>query len=521
MRITRNRTLLLLVYAILSVLALSLIQLNSVYAQSEAVPSEIGTLRKFNVLFIAVDDLRPELACYGVSFMQTPNLDRLASHGMLFERAYCQVSVCNPSRASLLSGARPETTRVWDNQHFLRQFLPDVLTLPQYFKNHGWQTISLGKIFHNSDREPGQDPISWSELAWFKGKTGREWFSKETNDELNRLRNLPEKDRPALIRGPPFESANEPDDAYPDGQTALKAIETLQRLKKSESRFFLAVGFVKPHLTFSCPQKYWDLYPANSIRLPSNDSPPKDAPRPATLDPYELRSYGGVPAGNVSNALAMDLIRGYRSCVSFVDAQIGRVIDELDRLGLRDDTIVIVWGDHGYHIGENGVFTKMTNFERGTRVPLILSVPKQKSAGQKTRALVELVDVYPTLVELAGLPLPSHLEGASLVPLLEDPARSWKTAAFSEYARRGSATAMGRGPDTFMGHSIRTDRWRYTEWLDPKKEEAGRELYDHENDPAESVNLAVDPAYNSVVSDLAGQLRAGWKAAKPRATESP
>jgi arylsulfatase A-like enzyme len=208
--------------------------------------------RRPNVLFIAVDDLRPDLGCYGDARMRTPNLDALAARGLLFERAYCQVAVCNPSRVSLLAGARPDTTRVLDNQHFLRDVLPDVVTLPQHFKNHGWTAISLGKIYHHSEREPGEDPASWSEPAWHRSESARQWFLKETLDELERLKRLPANKRPPLIRGPPYEGADQPDDAYPDGQTALKAIDTLQRLQQDGQPFFLGVGFVKPHLTFSC-----------------------------------------------------------------------------------------------------------------------------------------------------------------------------------------------------------------------------------------------------------------------------
>lgn len=478
--------------------------------------------RRPNVLFIAVDDLRPDLGCYGDARMRTPNLDALAARGLLFERAYCQVAVCNPSRVSLLAGARPDTTRVLDNQHFLRDVLPDVVTLPQHFKNHGWTAISLGKIYHHSEREPGEDPASWSEPAWHRSESARQWFLKETLDELERLKRLPDNKRPSLIRGPPYEGADQPDDAYPDGQTALKAIDTLQRLQQDGQPFFLGVGFVKPHLTFSCPKKYWDLYPADTIRLPDNYRPPHGAPPPATHDGYELRTYGGVPkTGEFSDDLALNLIRGYRACVSFADAQIGRVLDELDRLGLRDSTIVVVWGDHGYHLGEHGIFTKMTNFELGTRVPLIISAPGRPTTGQSTRALVELVDLYPTLAELAGLPLPGHLEGASFAPLLDDPARPWKSAAFSQYARKAKDGVMGRGPDTFTGRSIRTDRWRYTEWTDPHGQDAGRELYDHRHDPAENVNLAVDPALTDVASDLARRLGAGWRDALPPPAAKP
>lgn len=461
-----------------------------------------------NVLFIAVDDLRPELGCYGATHMKSPNIDKLASRGLLFERAYCQVAVCNPSRNSVLSGCRPDTTGVFDNQHFLRPNMPDVLTLPQHFKNHGYTAISLGKIFHHSEKEPGDDPQSWSEPAWYHGEPYRHWFAKESLDYVKQLKDLPKDKQPKQLRAAPFEAANEPDDVYPDGQTALKAIAIMQRLKAEQKPFFLGIGFVKPHLPFTCPQKYWDMYPADTIKLASNAFKPKDAPEPAFHNNYELRSYGTVPLNDdVPDAMALNLIRGYRACVSFMDAQLGRVLAELDRLGLRENTLIVLWGDHGYHLGENGVWTKMTNFERGARVPLIVSVPGMKTAGQRSQARVELVDLYPTLTELCALPMPTHLEGTSFIPLLETPAQPWKKAAFSQYLRPGKPPYMGR--------SIRTDRWRYTEWRDPKQNLAGTELYEETNDPQENTNLANDPAHAETVKQLAEQLKAGWKAAKP------
>jgi iduronate 2-sulfatase len=491
----RSFTKLLLVFLVLAGLFLS--------------PRLLASGKRFNVLFIAVDDLRPELGCYGAKHIQSPNIDRLAARGLLFERAYCQVAVCNPSRSSLLSGVRPDTTGILANNTFLRPRMPDVVTLPQHFKNNGWHSVSLGKMFHHSEKEPGDDPQSWSEPSWYHGTPHRQWFAKESDDLIKRLKKLPEKERPKLIRGPPFEAANQPDDVYPDGLTALKTIETLRRLKSADKPFFLGVGFVKPHLPFTCPQKYWDLYPASTIKLPENYSPTKGAPEPAFHNWYELRTYGGIPAtGGISNDIALNLIRGYRACVSFLDAQVGRVLDELDRLGLRDNTLVVFWGDHGYHLGENGVFTKMTNFELGTRVPLIVSAPGQKTVSQRTRALVELVDLYPSLAELCGLPQPKHLEGTSFTPLLADPGLPWKSAAFSQYLRPGKPP--------FMGRSIRTDRWRCTEWRDPKNQLAGVELYDERNDPKETVNVAGEPAHQPIVADLARRLKAGWREALPK-----
>ncbi len=468
----------------------------AVAASAEAQP--------LNVLFIAFDDLRPELGCYGAKHIRSPNIDRLAARGLLFERAYCQQAVCNPSRASVLSGCRPDTTGVMANNKFLRPMMPDVVTLPQHFKNNGWHALSLGKIFHHSEKEPGDDPQSWSEPSWYHGTPYQHWFSKTAAEEMKRLKKLPPDQRPKLIRPAPFEAADEPDDSYPDAQTAAKAIETLQRLKEMKKPFFLGVGFVKPHLPFTCPQKYWDLYPADTIKVPDNYYPTKGAPEAAFHNWYELRTYGGIPAkGGISDDTARSLIRGYRACVSFADVQVGRVLDELDRLGLRERTIVVLWGDHGYHLGENGVFTKMTNFERGTRVPLIVSAPGQKTAGHRTRALVELVDLYPTFAELAGLALPAHLEGKSFAPLLADPDRTWKQAAFSQYLRPGK--------DKTMGRSIRTDRWRYTEWTNGKGESVGTEIYDEQGDPQENVNVFNADA--DLAAQLARQLHAGWRAA--------
>jgi len=461
-----------------------------------------------NVLFVVLDDLRPDLGCFGAAHIRSPNIDKLASRGIVFSRAYCQQAVCNPSRCSVLSGARPDTTRCQANNTFLRPLMPDVVTLPQHFKNHGYTALSLGKVFHHSEREPGDDPQSWSEPAWYHGEPYRHWFTKESEEIVKRLKKLPENERPKLIRGPAFEAADQPDELYPDGQTAQKAIDTLRRLQGQDRPFFLAVGFVKPHLPFTCPRKYWDLYPAETIRLPDNYFRTKDAPEAAFHNGYELRTYAGIPAaGEISNETALNLIRGYRACTSFVDAQVGRVLDELDRLKMRDNTIVVLWGDHGYHLGENGLFTKMTNFERGTHAPLIVAAPAMPTAGRKSSALVEFVDIYPTLSELAGLPLPGHLEGVSLVPLLADPDRPWKSAVFSQYLRPGK--------DRVLGHSVRTSAWRYTEWRNARQESVGVELYDEREDPQENTNVAAHPAHKAVVDEMANVLKAGWQAARP------
>lgn len=463
-------------------------------------PSQAADSPKpLNVLFIAVDDLRPELKCYGVDYIHTPRIDALAASAVRFDRAYCQVAVCNPSRNSVLSGLRPATVGIYANNKFLRPTLPDVVTLPQHFKNHGYTSLSLGKIFHHSEREPGDDPQSWSEPAWH-AKSHQHWFTPEAIDYVKQLKKLPKAKQPKTLRGPPFEGADAAEELYTDSQTADQAIATLKRVQ--DRPFFLGVGFVKPHLPFTCPQKYWDLYPAETIALPEPKQLAKDAPKPALDDIYELRTYGTVPkSGPIDEAMARNLIRGYRACVSHLDTQVGRVLDELDRLGLAESTVVVFWGDHGYHLGEQGYFTKMTNFELGTRVPLLVRAPGRKGNGKSTNGLVELVDLYPTLAELCKLPVGDQLEGKSFVPLLDDPNAKWKEAAFSEYLRRG--------PEGFLGRSIRTRDFRYTEWTNPKGTSGGVELYDHRIDPKETKNVAGEAEYASDLMRLAAMLKAG------------
>jgi arylsulfatase A-like enzyme len=313
-------------------------------------------------------------------------------------------------------------------------------------------------------------------------------------------------------RGPAFEGADVPDNHFADGKVADLAVGTLRDLSRRSEPFFLAVGFVKPHLPFVAPKKYWDLYDSAKIQLAPNKFRPKDAPDYAIQSGGELRNYHGIPAGSIPDDLARQLKHGYYAAISYMDAQVGRVLDELDRLGLRDNTIVILWGDHGWKLGEHDAWCKHTNCENDTNAPLLLSVPGQKQRGVRTDALVEFVDIYPTLAELAGLPLPSHLEGTSLKPLLDDPGRPWKPAAFSQYPRSSGGRSL-------MGYSMRTDRYRFTAWVDRKDHAKvdALELYDHQTDPQENTNLANQPAHAALVARLHAQLNAGWRAARPGA----
>ncbi len=463
-----------------------------------------------NILFIAVDDLRPELGCYGNSIIKSPNLDRIARAGVVFDRAYCQQAVCSPSRSSLLTGTRPDTTKVWDLQTHFRKALPDVDTLPQWFKNHGYFVQGMGKIFHGGFN----DPPSWS-VPWRRPKA-QAYGTAESRAMISRKRQraiaqgLNETAIQRTARGPAYEAADVPDNTFHDGALADMAVASLRELKRKEQPFFLAVGFIRPHLPFVAPKKYWDLYDPAAIPLAPNPFRPKDAPEYAILDGGELRSYDSIPKGHLADDLARRLKHGYYAAVSYMDVQVGRVLDELDRLGLRDNTIIILWGDHGWKLGEHDAWCKHSNVENDTWAPLLMSVPGMKNAGKHTRALVEFVDIYPTLADLAGLPLPGHLEGTSFAPVLDDLDRPWKAAAFSQYPR-------GVRGKRLMGYTMRTDRYRFTMWLhraDHSQVDA-IELYDHQTDPQENSNLAARPENADLVKELTAKLRAGWKAARP------
>ncbi len=449
--------------------------------------------RKMNVLFIAVDDLRPQLGCYGQKQIISPNIDRLAASGLLFERTYCQQAVCAPSRISLLSGCRPDTTKIYDLRTPLRKAMPNVLTLPEHFKNNGYETVSIGKVYHHSR----DDLQGWSTAPFHATGTWLNWrgYLTDQSKALDKGSN----------RGPAFEAADVADSAYPDGANTDHAIKELNRLK--DKPFFLAMGFYKPHLPFNAPKKYWDMYPPEKIKLAENPFIPKNAPTYAPTNWGELRSYHGIPkTGPCSDELARKLIRGYYACVTYIDVQIGRLLDELDRLKLRENTVIILWGDHGWKLGEHSMWCKHTNFELDTHVPMILSVPGMKTAGRHTKALTEYVDIYPTLSELCGLSVPKHLEGISMVPLLNKPDRPWKKAAFSQYPR-----------GKVMGYSMCTERFRYTQWQDRKTGKVmARELYDHKIDPQENVNAAAQPEYAKDVNRLSQMLKRGWRAALPK-----
>ena len=424
----------------------------------------------YNVLFIIVDDLRPMLGCYGHPEMHTPNIDALAERGTLFNRAYCQYPVCNPSRASILTGLRPATNGVQDNYTHFRDTVPDAATFPEYFKAHGYHTRGVGKITHGPAAL--DDDLSWTTPHW--------------------------RAKPPAYRGiPSWQALDVEDDELRDGQIAKKAIEVLEEIQ--DSQFLLAVGFRKPHMPFNAPTKYYDFYDTPIL---------ENVPVVAPSITNEIRQfYSDIPPGSdpFSDEKTLELIRGYAASTSYMDAQVGRVLDHLHTLGLTENTVIVFIGDHGFHLGEHGTWAKNTLFEVSLHVPLIVSFPQQLSLGVKTDALVEAVDIYPTLCDLCQLPMPSQLEGISMVPILEQPTRPWKTAAFSEIGKK------------YGKHSIRTKRYRYTEWKGGSS--FGKVLYDYATDPEETVNIANLPENAELIAALSERLHAGWQAAVPNLSE--
>ncbi len=475
--------------------------------------------KKMNVLFLAVDDLRPQLNCYGETRIQSPNIDKLAQNGVTFSNAFCQHATCGASRASLLTGLRDDSTGIIGLYPKVMDALPNHLTMPQNFKQHGYETISLGKIYHHND----DDPQGWSKKPYrtLDNFFGRGYLTDEAKNAVIRRRRKKRYgywivEDAGASKGPATEAADVPYNGYSDGQLADKAVEELKRLKTSDNPFFLAVGFRKPHLPFNAPKKFWDLYSREDIKFADNPFFPKGHNRYSMNGMGELESYTDTPAeikeGELDEKIARRLIHGYYACVSYIDYCIGLIIDELERLKLRDNTIIVLWGDHGWKLGEHGAWAKHTNFEVDTKVPLIVDVPGMKAEGEKSAALVELVDIYPTLCDLCGLPKPDNLEGYSFKPVLDDADKSWKKAVFSQYPRnRRDADRL------IMGNTVRTQRYRYVEWVHVKSGEVrALELYDRQNDPQENVNVVEEAEYADAAKEMAALLNKGWKGALPK-----
>lgn len=452
-------------YLLLS--CLSVLLLGWFIAAPSAASSATIQKPKYNVLFIASDDLRPELGCYGNPLIRTPNLDKLAARGLRFDRAYAQYPLCNPSRTSLLTGRYPTQTGVLDNETWFRAAHPDFVSLPQHFKAQGYAALRTGKIFHGGI----DDTEAWTEGGEARGFTSAR---RPPNNAPNRAA---QSDRIIVLEGE--------GETHGDYRTATRAIQYLEQYK--DKPFFLAVGFAKPHSPPTAPKKFFDLYDPAKLRLPADFAPRPAAPPGFPEISIQRRNADLFIGRDATPDEARAMLRAYYASVSFMDAQVGRVLDALDRLKLRDKTIVVFWGDHGYHLGEKGKWSKANSlYEVGTRVPLIIALPQAKA--QLSARTVELLDLYPTLIELCGLPRPPGLEGHSLVPLLRNPRAKWNHPAFSVTLFQGK-----------LGKSVRTERWHYVEWDEGR---AGAMLFDHTRDPLELKNLADDANFALTVREL-------------------
>lgn len=445
-----------------------------------------------NVLFIVSDDLSTLFQGEGAAGVHTPNIDELASRGRSFERAYCQVALCNPSRASLMTGMYPFELGIWTNAPHFRGAFPKIKTLPQYFQEQGYRSVGIGKIYHNWGQSIDGDELSWSEPQVHHWAAHyQDWY----------VPGLPYELHSDLKKGPAVQCEDVPDEAYLDGRITLAAINKMRELQ--EAPFFLAVGLWKPHLPYNAPKKYWDLYDRNALPPLRYSEPVDGVPELAYVDSNEARSYTDVnKKGPIPEEKKAELRHGYLASISYMDAQVGKLLSELDRLGLSDRTYVVFISDHGYHAGEHGQFGKWTNFEIGTRAPLIIAGPGIQQAGVPSQSLVELVDLSPTLLELCQIPLPEGkrvLSGVSMKPILEDPAAKIKEAAVSQNTRPLGAESSFK----VLGSSIRTDQYRYTTWVRVSDGEVvGEELYDLSSDPNQVDNIVEKKGMQKLAKQL-------------------
>ena len=438
-----------------------------------------------NILFIAVDDLKPMMGCYGDSLIKTPNLDQLAHTGVVFTNAHCQQAVCAPSRASILTGKRPDFTKIYDLKTLIRDKNPQIKTMPQYFREQGYTTAAVGKVFDVRSVDQGHDSLSWSiPYEAVKGANSRGGgYVYET-------------------RRISTESPDVADSLTLDGRVLKRSSALLSELAGKDAPFFLAVGFHKPHLPFVAPKKYWDLYDRNNFQIHPFQEHAKGAPEFAYQPGWEIRSiYKDIPQNErISDDKQLELIHGYHACVSFVDQQIGLLIRQLDELDLRENTIIVVWGDHGWHLGDHDMWCKHSNYEQATRSPLIISYSNTYKG--VSIAPTEFIDVFPTICDLADVKLPGTLDGVSLAPVMSGVKGSVKDFAVSQFHRNGN----------LMGYAFRNERYRYIVWLKSnfKKDELGpfnedfvvaRELYDYLKDPFETVNVVDDKAYQTILKE--------------------
>lgn len=490
-----------------------------------------------NILFISIDDLRPTLGVYGDTIAKTPNIDKLATEGMTFRQTFTQVAVCAPSRASLMTGLRPDSTRVWHLGDKFRDINTNAVTMPQYFSKFGYHTVNLGKIFHNympdsiSWDEPDLRPKQYKQADWLKRDGETFYISKEVNalqsikrDSLLKLR--PVRYADGWNTGPAWEAAQVHDTMYYDGAQNELAKRTLTRIAKKNTPFFMGLGYFRPHLPFTAPKKYWDLYDPKKIPLALNPTVPTNAPGHTMNSMYELRHYDGFnKIGHPQSTYKMEqdtariLKHGYYASVSYVDALLGDLISHMKDIGIYENTIIILWGDHGWKLGDHNSWGKMTNYNIDLKVPMIIRYPNQENRGAQTHEITELIDMFPSLCELAGVEIPDYMQGTSFVPLIKNPERQWKNAAFSQFHRRPRVSADGK---RYMGYSINTKRYHYIEWYawNPKTGTRGElqnnELYDSKNDPTETINIVKQAQVSAVVTQLSKQLADGWQKAVPR-----
>jgi arylsulfatase A-like enzyme len=500
---------------------------------------------KPNILFIAVDDLKPLLGCYGNTLVKTPNIDRLAKISTVFNRNYCQQAICGPTRASIMTGTRPDVTQVWNLTTQMRDVNPNLVTLPQYLITQGYETSGIGKIYHPSSAIGGVDPVSWS-IPYLKSKESD--FPSDFGSPANGQYQLPETkarmtpeiiaerkkqnkdlasndENPKSIKGPSVECIDAPDNAYQDGVNALLAKEQIIKLSKGNKPFFMAVGFSKPHLPFVSPKKYWDLYNREDMPIASFQEHSKNGPLVAYHQSGELRNYldipefATLPADSLRIGLKLEkqkeLIHGYYAAVSYLDAQVGVLLNTLESLGTLNNTIIVLWGDHGWHLGDHDLWHKHTNFEEATRAPLIIAGPGIKSG--KTNSLTEFVDVFPTICDLAGVAIPSKLDGKSLKPLMVNNNAKVNDYSISQYPRKLKKVEMikkGYSDPKIMGYSLRTDKYRFTIWMNnftskqPFNESQvyASEMYDYVKDPLEKVNVVNDKEYAAIAKDMKAKM---------------
>jgi arylsulfatase A-like enzyme len=518
---------------------LGIISFSTIIAQEKTKP---------NVLFIAVDDLKPLLGCYGNTLVKTPNIDRLAKMGTVFLNNYCQQAVCGPTRASLLTGMRPDVTKIRDLHTKMRDMNPDIVTLPEYFISQGYTTSGIGKIFHPSCVDKKVDPQSWSipylfpkESDYYNGFPVQKHYQSPELKALNakeevgkgkdKKKDKKEADDEEGARGPAFECLDLPDDAYDDGVSTKLAVKQIEKLNAAKKPFFMAVGFRKPHLPFVSPKKYWDLYNREDMpvaEFQEHAANSKDFPY---QNSGEVSSYSGVKEfakytdkGVNKFGLAIEkqkeLVHAYYAAVSYTDAQVGILLNTLEKLGTLKNTIIVLWGDHGWHLGDHDMWGKHTNYEQATKAPLIIAAPGIKPG--QSKSMTEFVDVFPTLCELAVGKVPTYLDGKSLVPVMKNNKVSVKEYAMSQYPRKMDKADINKAVDgkgKLTGYSMRTEQYRYTVWLKNFTSDQvystdkvyTKELYDYFKDPLEKVNVANDKKYAEIAADLDKKLVAYFK----------